>query len=86
MAGRLELAVSVSAGEGVDVWDLATGTLLRGFNIPSTSPQLAMMDDHHFIMPQIDRPRIHTWAWRHGNTKQKSSVAEVSRRFGMLLT
>jgi pre-rRNA-processing protein IPI3 len=72
---RFEVALA-SSSEGVDVFDVHSGTFLRSVAIQNSQGGLVVFGDEHFVVCQEDKAFLQIWSWRTGGLKLRCLLPE----------
>lgn len=72
---RFEVALT-ACPEGVDVYDIHTGTLLRSINSQNNQGSMAVLEDDYVVLTQKDKPVVHIYCWKTGASQLRCSVPE----------
>ncbi len=75
---HLETILSVSPKEGIDVWDIHTGTHVRAIQLSAQAGAHGpvLLDEEHIAIPQFDRAMMLVINWKSGQVKIRSHLAE----------
>lgn len=71
-------AIVACAKDGVDIFDLRSGSFLHSFNVPLAG-QPALLDDEHILVNTADRSGLQVWSWKTGQQKTKSYLSDKTR-------
>jgi pre-rRNA-processing protein IPI3 len=72
---RFEVGLA-SSSEGVDVFDVHSGTFLRSIAIQNSHGGLVVFGDEHFLVCQEDKAFLQIWSWRTGGQKLRCLLPE----------
>lgn len=68
--------MTIAENEGVDLYDLQSGTCLRSFNIPYCAGSFHAFDQSHLLVFQAEKPLLQIWCWKTGQLKAKIPLTE----------
>lgn len=68
-------ALLIVKQEGVNVWDLRSGTLLRSFK-SAVSGQLAPFSHERTLVTPLGKAGLEVWSWHHGRLHMKCPLPE----------
>ena len=72
---RFEVALACSS-EGVDVYDVQTGSVLRSINVQNSgSGKFAILGDEYLVLSQSDKV-VQIWSWKTGAQQIRCPVPE----------
>lgn len=74
-SAHLELVLAASPSEGIDCWGVHSGAFIKEIKAPNLHA-FSLADPEHALVSHADKPSLHVFSAKTGQTKCKSSLPE----------